>query len=242
VPSESACGAGRTELEQERLGLIREFIGEAVAEFLVEFKTPPWPAEQDGNQDWKAMVQGKTWKHVPDAWAECWANVHRKADGDWGTKYTYLRPHSHSYPFSGYIYINAGASKTLFRSPYTKNLFTIDGQDGRLQIMPGGVQHATEPWAGDSPRLSMAFNVEFVDPEYYKEMRGADSIANNQKWTKLMGDDLVVDDEVDASVPVDPELLMSHYYSFYSGASHRHSQCRPSLDAARAPPRQYEAW
>eukprot|EP01052_Picozoa_sp_SAG31_P001413 SAG31_NODE_48_length_30945_cov_16.254263_13_plen_101_part_00 len=81
--------------------------------------------------------------------------------------------------------------------------------------MPGGIRHATTPWNGtDGPRLSMAFNVEFVDPEFYKRWFGDKSVASDQHWTPLMSDAMT-------STPTTKtqrtdSLLLEHYHNFYS--------------------------
>ena len=59
-------------------------------------------------------------------------------------KYTYMRPHSHAYPISGYMSIQAEPSETLFRSPWEdQELFSIEAQNGRINLFPGGIRHAT---------------------------------------------------------------------------------------------------
>ncbi len=48
------------------------------------------------------------------------------------------------------------------------------------------------PWTETSePRISIAFNVELVDPEWTRTQLAdpSTSKAPNQKWVKLMGDD-----------------------------------------------------
>lgn len=51
------------------------------------------------------------------------------------------------------------------RSPLTRNLFALEAQNGRLSLFPGGIRHSTQPWNDqDSARVSMAFNVDVVEP------------------------------------------------------------------------------
>jgi hypothetical protein len=100
--------------------------------------------------------------------------------------------------------LDAEPSETMFRSPWEdKELFTVEAQNGRLLLFPGGIRkytsnhsldqssagmawvnqapgncferwlvmtgHATVPWVDKShPRISIAFNVELVDPEWTK--------------------------------------------------------------------------
>ena len=56
-----------------------------------------------------------------------------------------------------------------------------------------GVSHATLPWNASSPRMSLAFNVEFVDPEYYKATLGDKARSKDQTFVRLMGDDMLPD-------------------------------------------------
>ena len=78
-----------------------------------------------------------------------WVSFRRRTVGvclriDTREKYTYMRPHSHAYPLSGYMSVQAEPSETLFRSPWEEQeLFTVDAQNGRINLFPGGVRHAT---------------------------------------------------------------------------------------------------
>ena len=64
--------------------------------------------------------------------------------------------------------------------------------------------------------MSLAFNVEFVDPEYYKATLGDKARSKDQTFVRLMGDDMLPDGWEAPDVDHTPELLTSHYHNFLS--------------------------
>ena len=135
--------SGRSSIEKAKLKILRDAIGGAVVEFMNAWTAPGVQLGPLGDATaYRTGVNGMKWENVPDAWVECWCNVHRAPSGQildkgW-EKYTYIRPHSHAYPISGYISLDAEPSETLFRSPWEdQELFTVEAQNSRMLLFPG---------------------------------------------------------------------------------------------------------
>ena len=163
----SLLGSGRTALERKNLRLLTEFVADALVDLQNNWQDLSHPANVanlKGFQAWGQYVKSYPWTKLPGLWVESWANVHRYIPEDWAN-YSHIDPHAHSLPFSGYITINAEPSVTVMRSPLTGKLFTVEGQNGRLQLFPGGIRHSTLPWEDQAePRISMAVNIDVVQP------------------------------------------------------------------------------
>jgi len=179
---------------------------------------------------------------------ECWCNVHRRvassqpahgaadiagsgsgAVGEAWSQFSYIQPHQHSFPFHGYITLNAEPSNTTFRSPFTKKLFSLQGQNGRLAIFPGGVRHTTHPWSGSDPRVTIAFNIDLAPPgtrvycqiplvlEYCQRQQ-----AGRVNWIRLLGEERVAELEMQQKMALD--VGHAEVTRLYGGTE----QCRPA--------------
>ena len=147
--------------------MLKAFIADAFLEFVDRWQQPETAEDAAGAGVWKPYVRSFAWgKTAPGVWMECWANLHRAQPPNatsWA-KFTYIKAHQHSFPFQGYVTLNGEPSNTTFRSPFTHELFSLQGQNGRLQLFPGGVRHTTSPWHGEEPRVTLAFNVDLAPP------------------------------------------------------------------------------
>ena len=177
--------SGRNEAEVQKLRVLQELIADSFLKFNDMWQRPRTDQEYATAVTWSKIASSRKWgNHTKGsaraAWVEAWANVHRIGDagtdsavasksnnsmsGRW-SKFSYIKPHHHSFPYHGYISVQAEPSNTTFRSPHTKRLFSIEGQNGRLVLFPGGVRHTTMPWSnGTHPRISIAFNVDIAPP------------------------------------------------------------------------------
>ena len=167
----SFLGSGRTFDERKRLRRLTSFITDSLLEFQDLWQNMTHPQNvrnQNALAAWMPYVESNAWDTVPGLWVESWANVNRRTSeqegSSWGQGKTHIAPHLHSFPYSGYITLDAEPSVTVFRSPFTRKLFTVDGQNGRLHLFPGGIRHSTLPWDGATPRISLAFNIDFTQP------------------------------------------------------------------------------
>lgn len=62
--------------------------------------------------------------------------------------------------------------------------------------------------------MSMAFNIEFIDPEFYKQWFGEKSVASEQHWIPLMSDEIT--SALAHKTKRTDSLLMGHYHNFYT--------------------------
>lgn len=219
--------SGRNEAEVRKLRVLQELIADSFLSFNDRWNGPRTDEEYGEAVTWSKFASSREWgnhsKAATGAWIECWANVHRmdvhRGEGHASTvddatvstsssigetktrwrDFSYIKPHHHSFPYHGYISLQAQPSNTTFRSPHTKQIFSIEGQNGRLLLFPGGVRHTTMPWSNAThPRISIAFNIDLVPPgarihcqipltmEYCRR-----ETSRWENWSMLVGKDRV---------------------------------------------------
>ena len=114
-----------------------------------------------------------------------WANVLRQGG--------YNQVHDHnSYAWSGVYYVDIGdelpgddfAGRIEFIDPRVgvgspkvpgdpfKQRMRFQPEAGQMLMFPGWLRHYVHPYKGEAPRISIAFNVAFIDPEEARAQRG----------------------------------------------------------------------
>ena len=96
---------------------------------------------------------------------ELWFNLHNR--GGWN------QPHSHPALFSGVLYISGDFDQAggdiMFFNPVAESIGmgaahhkVINPKAGMLLLFPGYLSHMVTPYQGESPRISVSFNIDQV--------------------------------------------------------------------------------
>lgn len=137
--------------DSQVVALLADFVRESVANYLACLGSTP-AYFRDSPTYSKHMYPVRP---VP-LQSHSWLNVYHSGKSAANS----LKWHQHDAMLHGYISLNTETAGTLFRSPVNvSERWGIEHSLGMLVMMPGGTLHTTTPWRGQTPRVTVAFNV-----------------------------------------------------------------------------------
>ena len=90
-----------------------------------------------------------------DVYCQCWANVMREGEK--------IKLHRHSHDewtyLSGHICIQTNDTSTYYVHPYSKEPFGSVNEKNKITIFPSWMEHYTDRYHGDTPRITVAFDL-----------------------------------------------------------------------------------
>ena len=90
-----------------------------------------------------------------NVYCQCWANVMRSGEK--------IKLHRHSHDewtyLSGHVCIQTRDTSTYYVHPYSKEPFGSRNEKNKITIFPSWMEHYTDRYRGDSPRITVAFDL-----------------------------------------------------------------------------------
>ena len=90
-----------------------------------------------------------------DVYCQCWANVMREGEK--------IKLHRHSHDewtyLSGHICVQTNDTSTYYVHPYSKEPFGSVNEKNKITIFPSWMEHYTDRYHGDTPRITVAFDL-----------------------------------------------------------------------------------
>jgi len=99
-----------------------------------------------------------------NVYCQCWANVMRNGEK--------IKLHRHSHDewtyLSGHICIETNNTSTYYVHPYSKEPFGSRNESNKITIFPSWMEHYTDRYRGEEPRITIAFDLYSEDAFHIK--------------------------------------------------------------------------
>ena len=99
-----------------------------------------------------------------NVYCQCWANVMRNGEK--------IKLHRHSHDewtyLSGHICIETNNTSTYYVHPYSKEPFGSRNENNKITIFPSWMEHYTDRYRGEKPRITIAFDLYSEDAFHIK--------------------------------------------------------------------------